>query len=157
VTSTNGAQWTLQTDALIGQVEDMTFANNIFLAVGDNGLIASSLDGVSWIPHRILIHRPNLRGVTYADGRFVAVGNNETILQSGFFGPPILRVRSFTADGFEFSIDAELGRNYRLQGSLNLRDWSDLDLFSNTEDETGLFLDSGADQLPQRFYRVVSP
>jgi len=96
-------------------------------------------------------------GLRMPRGRFLAVGNNEAILQSGFFGPPILRVRSFTGNAFEFSVDAELGRNYRLQGSLNLRDWSDLDLFSNTEDETRLFMDSDADQLPRRFFRVISP
>ena len=35
----------------------------------------------------------------YADGRFLAVGNNEAILQSGFIGPPVLRVRHFADDG----------------------------------------------------------
>src|SRR5439155_23766123 len=128
--------------------------HDLFLAVDDNGLLVSSPDGVIWPRHRPFVPHPDFRGVTYAEGRFLAVGNNEAILQSGFFGPPILRVRSFTGNAFEFSVDAELGRNYRLQGSLNLRDWSDLDLFSNTEDETRLFMDSDADQLTRRLLRV---
>ncbi len=86
----------------------------------------------------------------------MAVGNNETIMQSDFFGAPLLHVR-MTAhhEGFEFAVDAEVGGNYRLQASDDLVNWEDIFSFNNTRSTT-VFLDQEAEFSDHRFYRVVS-
>jgi photosystem II stability/assembly factor-like uncharacterized protein len=59
----------------------VTYGNNIFVAVGDNGTILTSTDGVSWT-RRTSPTTQGLYSVTYGNGLFVAVGNNGTILTS---------------------------------------------------------------------------
>ena len=59
----------------------ITYANGIFVAVGYNGAILTSPDGVTWTP-RISGTTDSLYGVTYGNGTFVAVGDSGTILQS---------------------------------------------------------------------------
>ena len=54
------------------------------------------------------------------------------------------------------AVDAEMGRDYRLQASDDLVNWEDVLEFNNTQ-ETTLFLDGEAMFFPLRFYRVVLP
>lgn len=157
--STNGVSWQWQEVPwpLGGafDIEDVHFANGQFILAGANGFLATSPDGVLWTRHATRCQN-DLRSIHYADGYLTAVGNNETILRSGFWGPPILRVRTLGEDGFEFSVDGEEGRTYRLQASDNLRAWDDVFTFSNTEVRT-LWVDPGVTFWPQRFFRVVAP
>jgi hypothetical protein len=159
-TSTNAVNWSAQSgiDSPLGwtDIEDVQFANGLFLAVGDSGFLATSPDGVIWTQHRTGCQNP-LRSVLYADGYVTAVGNNETLLQSDFFGPPILRVRGpLGREGFEFSVDGEVGCACRLQASDDMVHWEDVFTFTNTR-VTTLFLDTDVDFRPHRFYRIVSP
>src|SRR5205823_5427095 len=98
----------------------------------------------------------NLRGAYYANGHSFAVGNNESILQSEFNGPPILQAsRPPSPDGFQFSVNGEVGASYRLQVSSDLKTWADVVSFTNSQLITPW---RDTDALPsQRFYRVVSP
>jgi hypothetical protein len=59
-------------------------------------------------------------------------------------------------DGFPLSIALEVGRNYRIEVSTNLRNWATITNFTST---TGAlqFLDMQATNSVRRFYRVVSP
>lgn len=59
----------------------VTYINNQFVAVGDNGRILTSTDGKTWsIKYTGTIYRIN--SVIYGNGKFVAVGNSGTILSS---------------------------------------------------------------------------
>jgi hypothetical protein len=59
----------------------VTYANGIFVAVGVQGTILSSADGITWAP-RTSGTSMELNRVTYGNGLFVAVGNHGTILIS---------------------------------------------------------------------------
>jgi hypothetical protein len=132
------------------------FANGQFIAVGDNGYLATSPDGVIWTEHRTYCQN-TLRSVLYAESRIILAGNNETLLQSEFFGLPVLHVRrSLGIDGFQFMVDGQIGSTFRLQASDDLVNWEDIFTFTNTRVST-LFLDSEATAYGRRFYRVVSP
>jgi sugar lactone lactonase YvrE len=58
--------------------------------------------------------------------------------------------------GFGFSVSLASGLTYRIQASSNLSTWSDLTNFSPAG-LTFSFLDEGATNCPQRFYRVAGP
>ena len=61
--------------------DDITSSTGLFVTVGDNGIILTSSDGISWTK-RTSGTTKNLYGVTYGDGLFVTVGDNATILTS---------------------------------------------------------------------------
>ena len=85
LTATN-LQWTWQRTQFYGDIEDLFFADGVFMLVGQNGNVATSPDGQVWTPRGAGCAN-DLRAVIYADHRFTAVGNNETILQSNAEGP----------------------------------------------------------------------
>ena len=66
-----------------GDDDDVTVpsSNGLFVTVGDNGIIFTSSDGISWTK-RTSGTTKNLYGVTYGGGLFVTVGDNGTILTS---------------------------------------------------------------------------
>ena len=55
--------------------------NGLFVTVGNDGIIVTSSDGISWT-ERTSGTTNNLYGVTYGGGLFVTVGDNRTILTS---------------------------------------------------------------------------
>jgi hypothetical protein len=60
----------------------VAYGNGLFVAVGGNGRIQTSPDGVSW-KIQTSGTAENLRGIAFGNGLFVAVGLNGTILSSG--------------------------------------------------------------------------
>jgi len=58
-----------------------TSSTGLFVTVGDNGIILTSSDGISWTK-RTSGTTKNLYGVTYGNSTFVTVGDNGTILTS---------------------------------------------------------------------------
>ena len=62
-------------------ITSSTSSTGLFVTVGDNGIILTSSDGISWTK-RTSGTTKNLYGVTYGDGLFVTVGDNATILTS---------------------------------------------------------------------------
>ena len=64
-------------------LNDLIYANSIFMAVGDNGFIETSIDGITWTIETTGTTE-NLNGITYnsIEGLFVVVGDNNTIIQS---------------------------------------------------------------------------
>jgi hypothetical protein len=79
------------------------------------------------------------------------------VLESGFFGPPLLSVRQAPdEEGFELLVQAEAGRTVEVQVSADLVTWETLLTFQNRQAAT-LFLDTEAPLYPWRFYRVVIP
>ena len=79
--SDNGSSWTSQTSGTSEVIWDVTYYNNIFVSVSDNGLIYTSGDGTTWTSRTSGTSSP-LRGVTYGNSTFVAVGNAGKIYTS---------------------------------------------------------------------------
>ena len=57
------------------------YGNGTFVAVGEQGAILNSVDGITWVPRTSGTYM-ELNGVTYGNGLFVAVGDHGTILIS---------------------------------------------------------------------------
>jgi hypothetical protein len=82
LTSSDGTHWASQASANYFGVRarSVTFGDNRFVLVGNDGLTAISIDGQSWSAHFISYY--NLRAVTYTSGQFVAVGNDGLVFSS---------------------------------------------------------------------------
>ena len=62
-------------------LNDITYGNSTFVAVGNSGNILTSSDGTSW-DNRTSGTSNDLNGVSYENSTFVAVGENGTIVTS---------------------------------------------------------------------------
>jgi hypothetical protein len=76
-----GTTWTLRTSRTNIDLWAVTYGNGTFVAVGNNGVILTSPDGVNWT-RRTSPTSYWLNSVAYGNGMFVAVGNYGTILTS---------------------------------------------------------------------------
>ncbi|MCX7745765.1 MAG: hypothetical protein N2645_02590 [Clostridia bacterium] len=77
------AQYTwskVEADASVN-LNDVTYGNNMYVAVGENGLIKTSLDGALW-SLRDSKTASRLNDVIWDGNRFLAVGANGTVLKS---------------------------------------------------------------------------
>ena len=80
--SPGGITWSLATTG-VGALYSVVYANGLFVAVGEAGLVMTSIDGVTWTPQTsgtVL----NLYRITYGGGLFVAVGANGVLLETVF-------------------------------------------------------------------------
>ncbi len=97
--SPDGITWNSRTSGTRGALVGVTFANNLFVAVGGNsvqhGIILTSPDGVAWT-QRSSGTDGNFGDVTYANGRFVAVGQQND-------GPVLIRS---SVDGIKWNAPA---------------------------------------------------
>jgi len=73
--------WYKRDSEIEAELDDITYGNGTFVAVGDWGTILTSPDGVKWTK-RTSGTKSDLHGVTYGNGIFVAVGGVGTILTS---------------------------------------------------------------------------
>ena len=73
----DGTQWTWRA----GPLSSVTYGNNTFVTVGDNGTILTSPDGVNWTAQSSGTSEW-LYAVTYGNNTFVAVGYSGTVLTS---------------------------------------------------------------------------
>ena len=79
-TSLDGMDWTKRYSD--NTLRDISYGNDIFVAVGFDGAILTSPDGITWTYRNPDIPYLSLDAVTYGNGTFVAVGMNGTILTS---------------------------------------------------------------------------
>ena len=70
--------WTQRASVADNGLYGVTYGNGLFVAVGDDGAILASPDGVTWTARTL--GGKGLHGVTYGNGLFVAVGPGGAIL-----------------------------------------------------------------------------
>lgn len=78
-TSLNGREWTRRVSSTTMTLYGVAYGAGRFVAVGEQGTILSSADGASWGPERHPYAgtlAPDINGITYANGRFVAVSRS---------------------------------------------------------------------------------
>ena len=73
--------WAVRDANTTKDLHGVIYANGLFTAVGDGGIILTSTDGRDWQTAAI-VTSDSLRGVAYGTNRFVAVGSNGSILTS---------------------------------------------------------------------------
>lgn len=134
---------------------DVLVGNTVFLGDRPTEIIVST-DGVNW-QRALGTGEHTYYTPAYLSGRFFLFG--ASVLQS-----EDLRDYSFlsgTTDStgaFHLTVtDGQTERGYRIQSSTDLTGTNWVDVFSFTNSLTTEFLDSGATNYLQRFYRVVSP
>ena len=73
--SSNGIDWAVTTNATNGYIrfDDVTFGVDRFVASGSGGHLAVSSDGTNWLVQDFG-YPASFPGITYGDGKFVAVG-----------------------------------------------------------------------------------
>ena len=163
--TTDGQNWELvfATDATLsafpGDVLDrLAFGNGFFVAVGSTitavrGVAYYSPDGRRW--HRSRAPIPiQANGISYGNGRFIAIGVFGSILRSG----PIERLgleRSSSGE-MELSFSGEIGGHRQIQISTNLIDWAELMIFTNNQSSLH-FTVPEIESLNHQFYRVLRP
>src|SRR5882672_10285697 len=59
----------------------ITYGAGVYAGIGDNGTVATSIDGVNWLQGPPPTYNW-LLDVVYGDGQFIAVGGSATILSS---------------------------------------------------------------------------
>jgi len=158
-TSSDGRSWPIPTNSWSNsKLTRIAFGNGTFVAVGEQGTILTSTNGFSWRKRTPPV-ATSLAGVAYCNGTFVATGEGGTILQSASVSVPSLAAtRDSPGGGIALALAGEIGRSYRIQVSTNLATsgWEDFLAFTNTA-PTMEFLDAEAANIPQRFYRALSP
>src|SRR5438034_1114088 len=74
-------QWYLRNPSPTGYgLSGIAYGNGVFVAVGNSGIVLTSVDGISWSDARPVPY--TLRGVTFGNGLFVAVAWTGQILSS---------------------------------------------------------------------------
>lgn len=82
LTSIDGSTWTkIDVSGTNSYLESVTFGNNQFVAVGSEGEIRTSPDGMTWTPQNSGTTN-SLGSVTYGNDMFMAVGSSAIILTS---------------------------------------------------------------------------
>ena len=76
-----GTSWTKQESGTTSGLVSVTGGNGLIVAVGNNGTILTSVDGVSWTPRTSGVNHC-LNHVIWTGTRFVAVGDSSTIVTS---------------------------------------------------------------------------
>ncbi len=74
-------QWVVRTEEAGVLLYGVAYGEGLFVAVGENGFILTSPDGVTWTWRDSGVNT-SLGGVTYGNGRFVAVGQEGTVVTS---------------------------------------------------------------------------
>jgi len=82
-TSTDLTNWTTRSVLSNTDLLNVQFADNLFVATGDGGLIGTSTDGINWTSHTNPL-TTNIKGLTYSDdlGLWFAVGQTGEVATS---------------------------------------------------------------------------
>ena len=120
--SPDGTNWTTRLATL--ELEGILYIEGLYIVGGAEGAIMTSTNGEDWV-RRGSPATKSLRNIIYARGAVWAVGNNETILQSGQFRP-YLTVGS-GGPGIPITVRAEPGQTIYIERSTELIEWYTLE------------------------------
>ena len=81
--SSDGVDWSFATNS--AYLYRAAYCSGVFKATGKNGAIWTSTDGLTWEAETSGTTN-DIRGISYAEDQFVAVGHNGTILTKGTMG-----------------------------------------------------------------------
>ena len=112
----------------------------------------SSRDGISWNKH--LLPSPSaISSVAYDNGRFIAVGNNGVVLESGRL-PSARILRAASRGSIRLSIEGGVSQAFVIESTASLTApvWSEVGRITNSSADTA-FNDTVTTD-PSRFYRV---
>lgn len=142
--SIDGKNWTLA-QSLNNELESVTYAAGLYVAVGDDGAIWVSANGISWAQRTPVVTR-RLLGVTHGGGRFVAVGARGAMVTSQD-GVTWTSVASGTPDrletiGFSDGLFTAAGENGTIITSSNGTNWTKQN-FGITRDLDGMEVANG--------------
>ena len=157
LTSTNAVDWVTNSSGTSADLYRVSYGDGTFLVTGSPGALLTSTNGSDWMLREDGTETP-LYAAAFGRDTFVAVGNGGAILQSGVMPPIVARLSptpGWTNGAFGLSLSAPLGGKWDLQASTNLLDWTTLGTLTITNSQMP-FLDPGAADLRQRFYRAVS-
>ena len=146
ITSTNGADWVYRDSGVINPLDCVTFADGMFVAIGDNAVTTSN-NGVEWKGRRTLVAGT---GVAFGNNTFVAVSRS-SIFQSD----PIVRLS--LGQDFSLSISGMADRTYRIEATSDLdgaASWQPLTTFL-LANSPFVWRENGTYLLDKRFYRAV--
>ncbi|HEX5222494.1 MAG TPA: hypothetical protein VFZ59_23265 [Verrucomicrobiae bacterium] len=152
-TSTDGVTWSPVINATSAWLYEVAFANNTFVAVGEN-VIVSSTNGTTWQP-RYSQSNQTIQGLAYGANTWVAVGNNGLILQADPASTTegiLLSDAKRLGTEFSFKFNGTVGQTYQVQTSTNFVEWSNLTTIACTNAPTACTL-TGQNGL-HRFYRL---
>jgi len=157
LTSTNAVDWLTNPSGTTADLYRVRYGDGSFLITGSSGTVLTSANGANWVSHNLgtLEH---LWGAAFGQDTVVVVGDGGAILQSGVVPPPratLAPVPGWTGGVFGLSLSAPLGGQWEVQASTDLLKWNPLGTVTVTN-AVMPFVDTGATNFPQRFYRVVS-
>lgn len=78
--STDGVNWATATYPAGVSINQVTFGNGLFIAVGFSGVVLRSSDGINWVQQNITANQ--LTAVVWTGARFIAVGVLSTVATS---------------------------------------------------------------------------
>ena len=104
-------------------LNDVTFGDGMFVAVGANGTLLTSANGKTWL-RRSSGTETTLVGVAFGDRRFIVVGRAGLILESGRLAeppePPTLAATLAKDGKLRLVITGQEGQLYRVGGRCSL-------------------------------------
>ena len=155
--STDGVNWTHQYSPF-EYCFGLAYARNQFVVVGGNfsrggRTIGTSTNGLSWQPRYFRSTEDRLLGIAYGNYRFVAVGDNGSILASD----PMLWLSnpSVVSNGLQMTLHGNSGGAYHVQAttSVTAGSWQEIGVVTNVG-ETVEFAIPFPPNSPRACYRV---
>ena len=79
--SNDGLNFTKKAHCFKKSISDLIYGNGLFIAVGKEGYVSKSVDGITWedVP---VVSEMDLYSVAYGNGKYVAVGNRHEVIVS---------------------------------------------------------------------------
>ena len=99
ITSINDDTWT---EITVGDrdFKGIAYGNGTFVAIGDNGNLAYSTDGVTWTNKILYGGHHNFETICYDGTKFIALGHNDEL--------PYRVINAYSEDGIIWSIDKDI-------------------------------------------------